>query len=79
MVLETVAAVKPWELHLNFLEKTEVACSQELADHPEVTPRWPRLEAVPFGFGFVSLKRGGVWLPNPQFYCLGRGMTVCPC
>lgn len=50
---------------------------QELADHPEVPTSWPRREAVPFGFGFVSLKtKGGGWLPNLQFYYLGRGMTV---
>lgn len=53
MVLETVAAVEPWELHLNFHEEAEVECSQELADHWEVPPSWPRQEEMPFGFGFV--------------------------
>lgn len=49
----------------------------ELADYLEVPPSWPRWEAVPFGFGFVSLKtKKGEWLPNLQFYYLGRGVTV---
>lgn len=68
MVLETVAAVEPWELHLNFHEEAEVECSQELADHREVPPSWPRQEEMPFGFGFVSLKkRGGDGCPIHSF------------
>lgn len=51
----------------------------ELADYLEVPPSWPRWEAVPFGFGFVSLKtkKGGM-VAQSTVLLFGEGCD-CPC